>query len=287
MAIDESKELDWKEYEAVTKYIYENLGAENGIKIKGYGRNFRVTGKSGEKYQIDVLTEQFDGDICRLTAIECKFIKKKVTKEIVMKLHSVMEDANIESGIIVCKAGYTKGTINYAAYKGIRLVELRESGADDINGEHTIGVGTLNINLKETLTRAIITRIDLGAKVITNQNEIMAMHYTTMFNSDRKEVRFNTCLLEFSKDLQQEDELMKSTTKIYTPAGGRLVWDCNAEELIIEKVLITGYLTKTDTSSRRSFQIVDQVWLIMNEIFEKRRTTLAKSGMMYNLPSQS
>lgn len=53
MAEVKSKELDWQEYEAVTKYIYENLGAADGIKIKGYGRNFRVKGKTGEKYQVD------------------------------------------------------------------------------------------------------------------------------------------------------------------------------------------------------------------------------------------
>jgi hypothetical protein len=276
-----SKDLDWQEYEAVTKYIYENLGAKNGIKIKGYGRNFRVTGKSGEKYQIDVLTEQLDGDNSHLTAIECKFMKKKVTKEIVMKLHSVMEDADIESGIIVCKAGYTKGTMNYAAYKGIKLVELREVGANDMNGEHTIDVGILDINLKGTLTRAIITTIDLGAKVITDQNEIMAMHYTTMFNSDGKEVYFKTCLLEFSRDLQNGEDVMKTTTKIYTPAGGRLIWRCKVEELVIEKVVITGFLTKTDTSSRQSFQLVDEVWMIMNEIFEKKAYKLSKSGLLF------
>jgi len=198
-----------------------------------------------------------------------------------MKLQSVMEDADIESGIIVCKAGYTKATMNYAAYKGIKLVELREPGAGDMNGEHTIDVGILDINLTGTLTRPIITKIDLGAKVITDQNEIMAMHYTTMFNSDGKEVRFNTCLREFSEELHMEDDLMKRKTKIYTPAGGRLIWPSKEEELIIEKIVITGFLTKADTSSKQSFQIVDQVWLIMKEIFEKNTFKLSKAGMLY------
>lgn len=32
------------------------------------------------------------------------------------------------------------------------------------------------------------------------------------------------------------------------------------------------------------FNLVDHVWLVMEEIFEKRRMPLSKSGMMYNLP---
>jgi hypothetical protein len=35
MKDEDSKELTWQEYEAVTRYIYETLGAEYGIKVKG------------------------------------------------------------------------------------------------------------------------------------------------------------------------------------------------------------------------------------------------------------
>lgn len=35
MAQDENKNLDWKEYEVVTKYVYEMLGARYGIKAIG------------------------------------------------------------------------------------------------------------------------------------------------------------------------------------------------------------------------------------------------------------
>ena len=39
--------LDWKEYEAITKYIYETLGMEFGVTIEGYGHTCKVKGKSG------------------------------------------------------------------------------------------------------------------------------------------------------------------------------------------------------------------------------------------------
>jgi hypothetical protein len=111
-------ELDWKVYEAITKYIYEALGAGCGIKVKGYGRNFKVKGKAGLQHQIDVLTELSDGERQLLTAIECKYWKKKVSKDTVMKLSETMQDSGIASGIIICKTGFTKDTLAYSEYKG-------------------------------------------------------------------------------------------------------------------------------------------------------------------------
>lgn len=126
--MSDKKELNWEEYEAITKYIYGALGAQYGIKVKGYGRKFKIKGRSGLQHQIDVLTEQFNGERQLLTAIECKYWKKKVNKDIVMKLSETMLDSGIHNGIIVCKTGFTKDTLTFADYKGIKLVELREAG---------------------------------------------------------------------------------------------------------------------------------------------------------------
>src|SRR5437868_11506271 len=101
----QATEINWEEYEAITKYIYGALGEQHGIKVIGCGRSCTVKGKSGVTHQIDVLTEQSDGEKTRRTAIECKFLKGKVTKDTVMKLQGIMEDTGIESGIIVCKTG--------------------------------------------------------------------------------------------------------------------------------------------------------------------------------------
>lgn len=54
--MEEKDDLDWKGYEAITKYIYETLGKKYGVKVVGYGRNFKVVGKTGVEHQIDVLT---------------------------------------------------------------------------------------------------------------------------------------------------------------------------------------------------------------------------------------
>src|SRR5258705_12176907 len=95
--MSDKNELDWEEYEAITKYIYGAPGAQYGVKVKGHGRNCKVKGRSGLHHQIDVLTEQFDGERQLLTAIECKYAKKKVNKDIVMKLSEIMQDSGITS----------------------------------------------------------------------------------------------------------------------------------------------------------------------------------------------
>src|ERR1700761_257401 len=167
--MSDKNELDWEEYEAITQYIYGALGAQYGIKVKGFGRNCKIRGKSGVQHQIDVLTEQFEGERQLLTAIECKYAKKKVDKEIVMKLSETMEDSGIASGIIVCKAGFTRDAVAYAAHKGIKLVELRETFENDADHKKVVEIATIDINIGMVVTRVNVTSIDFG-------NQVVAIH---------------------------------------------------------------------------------------------------------------
>ncbi|OQP59529.1 hypothetical protein A3860_37475 [Niastella vici] len=279
-----SKDLDWKEYEAITKYIYEALGAGYGIKVKAYGKDCKVQGKSGVKHQVDVLTEQLHGEDYLLTAIECKFLKKKVTKEIVMKLYSIMKDADISSGIIVSTMGFTKDTLTYAEHVGIRLVELKEVEKDDVNGSPTINIGLFEVNTQATITRPIIITIDFGTVQITNEHEIMALRcdsYATILTSEGNKIAFNKYLDAYYKELNDQNQLLKTITIDYPPVKGKLLskWIDNQPE--IEKITFNGFLCKIDASSKKSFQLVDQVWMIMKEIFEKTSYKLSTSGMLF------
>lgn len=139
--MSDKNELDWKKYEAVTQYIYGALGEQYGIKVKDYGRNCKIKGKSGLYHQVDVLTEQLQGEQQLLTAIKCKYWNKKINKDIVMKLSETMLDSGIASGIIVCKTGFTKDTLTYAEYKGIKLVKLWEAGENDADFNKTVEIG--------------------------------------------------------------------------------------------------------------------------------------------------
>lgn len=53
------------------------------------------------------------------------------------------------------------------------------------------------------------------------------------------------------------------------------------EDQEISKIAFTGLLVKTDNYSRKSFDLVDQVWMIMEEIFEQNAYTLTKNGILF------
>lgn len=272
-----SKELDWAEYEAITKYIYEVLGMQYGIKVIGHGRENWVQGKSGVKHQVDVLTEQVKDGRVYLTAIECKFLKKKVTKETVMKLHAVMVDAEISSGIIVCKGGFTKDTLAYAEHVGVKLVELRESEKESIN------VGILEIRNKLTGSTPNIVSIDLGSIIITDEREIFGIrcgYCGSILTPEGHEIAFKKYFDAFYDELHRQNKFLKTITINHAPIKGKLIKMYKDRQPEIEKISITGFLSQIDRSSNISFKIVDQVHMIMKEIFEKNGYKLLKSGVI-------
>jgi hypothetical protein len=276
------KELDWKEYEAITQYIYGALGQQQGIKVIGYGHTCKVEGKSGVSYQIDVLTEQSVGEKKHRTAIECKYITEKVTNDTVMKLYCIMEDAGIESGIIVCRSGFTKDTLIYAEHKGIKLVELREAQEDDKDYNKTLEIGTLDLRMNIIRSRGEVTKIDLGKKVITDEREIMGMWYARLHDAKGDHISFGKFMGAFSAEAQIRGELMKTITIEY-PLNFKLYWN----DITIEKVAISGFYSKTDLSQTKSFRMTDQVWLIMKDLFENKNFTMSKSGGIWDLDKQA
>lgn len=283
--MSEKNELDWEQYEAITQYIYGALGAQYGVKVKDYGRNCKIEGKSGVYHQVDVLTEQFEGEQQLLTAIECKYWNKKVNKDIVMKLAKVMEDSGITSGIIVCKAGFTKDTLTFAEHEGIKLVELWEAGENDAGFKKTFELGIIDINFKAIVSRGVVTSIDFGSKTIAiaDEDEMIAMHYIKLYDASGNTISLSEFLKEFSKEVQRRGELLKTTTIDY-PLNRKLFCKQSNDEIAFEKISITGFFAKIDKSSKRSFRLTDQVWMIMNELFDKRKLTLSKSGLIWNLP---
>ncbi|MEJ5995224.1 restriction endonuclease [Pedobacter sp. Du54] len=222
-----ANEIDWKEYGDITRFIYGNLGHKEGIKIIGFGKDCKVTGRSGLEHQVDVLTEQSINGARHLTAIECKFLKKKVDKDIVMKLQSIMADEDIQNGMIVCRSGFTKGTKTYAKHVGIRLVELREAGDEETKKGQVINFSILDLNLGITHTQTIISEIDLGFDKISDQQQIMGMHYERIHSLDGLEIKFSKCVRAFSDALEDEEAVDRVTTKTFAP-NEKLIWNIRA-----------------------------------------------------------
>jgi len=280
--MSETSKINWQEYEAITKYIYESLGVQYGIKVLGYGNTCKLKGKSGVMHQIDVLTEQFDGKKSICTAIECKYCKEKANKDIVMKLSETMLDLGIEKGIIVCKSGFTKDTIMYAEHKGIKLVKLWEAGESDADYKKEIEFGTLDIRLNITRTRANITSITFGDKTIHFDPLTGTAYLFKLRDASGREVSLKPYLLEFASEITNRKEVLKNISLDYS-TDKILFIDVENGILTVEKFSVTGFLTIDDLSTKKYFTLTDQVWMIMEELFDKRRLSLSKSGLIWSV----
>lgn len=117
--------MNWRSYEELVKNIYAKLGALSNLEILCWGAPCKVRGNSGVSHQIDVLTSHSDGVHNYRTAIECKHWKKKVDKDPVAKLSTILDDTRIEKGVIVSQSGFTPDAECLARSRKISLVELR------------------------------------------------------------------------------------------------------------------------------------------------------------------
>lgn len=276
-------ELDWKGYESITKYIYETLGKEFGIEIVGYGKDFKVTGESGVKHQIDVLTSSTDGKNKFQTAIECKFWKKKITKDTVMKLSKITEDAGINKGIIVSKSGYTKDAINFANHSNIELVILRERENNILKTEPKEFVfGFLEVSHYITIFRPEILSIHVeeSEENFVNEKKTINRYSNTILLSNGNKIPLDNYATEFQNALRNANKLFQIATQRYEIIGGSLINNIDKSTIKIKGLIFTGILKKLESNSNKEFSLKDQVWLIMKSIFEERSFTILENGII-------
>jgi len=277
-----TNELDWKKYEALTKYIYETLGTQTGVKIEGFGNNCKVTGKSGVAHQIDVLTSHSDGVHSYRTAIECKYWKEKIDKTIVMQVSEIISDTGIEKGVIVSKNGFTKDGLEYARFNGIRLVELSEAGDNGSSEKPEIlDIGSIIVRTSVTMRRPEIlsTIIDYVEEVSIEKEEINIYH-TTVILSNGTQIPFTEYTKAFQDELHHQNKPFQSITKRYEIEGGSLFNKMTNTLTKIKSVTFAGVLKKSDENSEIEFSLVDQVWFIMKSIFEGRTFKITEYGII-------
>ncbi len=273
--------LDWKTYESITKYIYETLGKQSGVTIKGYGSSCKVKGKSGTSHQIDVITSHTEGSHTYETAIECKYWKKKVSKDIVMKLVQILEDTGISKGIIVSKSGFTRDGIQYAKHTNIEIVHLREYEDKDLQGSSKkIDIGTLNLNIKIHRTRPEITSIDIGDnRKIEIKDEFDYFDFTIILKNGNQ-VAFYDYVNDFRKQINRLNDKTKPLTGKYKVPESKLLNRQTGEKVDLDDILFTGQLTESDDDRHLKYTIVDKVWLLMKSIFEERTFSFSENGII-------
>lgn len=274
--------MDWKEYEHITKYIYETLGRETGVKIIGHGSSCKVKGKSGASHQIDVLTSHSDGIHNYQTAIECKYWNKKVNKDAVLKIAGIIEDAGINKGVIVSKMGFTKDGVTVANSKNIGLVELNEIDEKDgsnLNKTPTLKIFDLIVNIKTEIRRPKILSIEFDYINPTPKSEKFNSYQYIVKLKTGIEVPFNNYLTDFRNKLHDE-EPDKILEKYYELNETELINTKIKNIELIRGFTIKGKLTVINKDTKREIEIVDKVWMKMKTLFENSSFTISKSGMI-------
>ncbi|WDF65466.1 restriction endonuclease [Flavobacterium sp. KACC 22763] len=276
--MENQNKLDWKTYEFITKYIYETLGQKYNINIEGYGHNCKIKGKSGVEHQIDVLTSETDNTGTYRTAIECKYWNKKVTKETVMKLLAIINDTDIERGIIVSKSGYTPDAQQFAKYCNILIVHLRETGEEDNELQKEFHLFDLRVNIKMNIKSPEVINIiakDLDNNVIeVNENY---QYHILIEQANGKRTRLFDEIMVF-KEYINKQKPFKTVTKTYEYENSNLRFQDSIQK--IKSITYTGLLTVQDKSQNSTFSIVDNVWLIMKKIFEEQTFIISESGLI-------
>lgn len=273
--------LDWKMYESVTKYIYETLGKEYGVTIVGYGSNFKIIGKSGVKHQIDVLTQQTAGTLITRTAIECKYLNKKITKDVVFKLSGIINDAEIEKGIIVSKSGFTRDAIAQARNLNIGLVELREiEDKDFAENPRQIEIADLDMRVSVLRKRPEIIKIDIGNNRTIEIKDELDYYDFRIIKQEGSTLPLINLVNDFRIEVSEQNRMYEIITKKYDTFNSTLLNRLTKESFSIDEVSFVGRLTEKDLSKSLMFTLVDEVWLIMKSIFDERTFSFSENGVI-------
>lgn len=78
-----------------------------------------LVGRSGGRHEIDVLAEKFDALTSFRVAVECKAWASPIEKDVVSKLHYVMNDLGLHKGVVISLAGTRSGADVAASSLGI------------------------------------------------------------------------------------------------------------------------------------------------------------------------
>lgn len=114
----------------MTPRAYEDAVAKligrlvSGVELvpPGVQRRKKVTGKTGQAYEIDLLYRYRLGGLEYLTIVECKHWKKRVGVDIVNQLYSIQQDVGAHKAAVITTCGFQKGAITVASKNGIALI---------------------------------------------------------------------------------------------------------------------------------------------------------------------
>lgn len=107
--------------ESLVQYVYQTLSDNTNSKII-VERQKKIMGKSGVDHIIDVYYEFSFNNVTHKVIIECKNWNKKVSKEKILTLSSIVDDIPHSVGIIIAPKGFQSGAKEFAKHQEIILI---------------------------------------------------------------------------------------------------------------------------------------------------------------------
>lgn len=263
--------MDWKDYEKITKDIYETLGKESGVKIECYGNGCKVKGNSGVEHQIDVLASHSDGIHTYKTAIECKYWKNTISKDTVMKIHSIINETNIDKGIVISKKGFTPDAIAYAKSKNIGLALLREVEKEDYGRDLPI----FEIISSKVRSPKIIQFQMISKEGANRGDETVEISKIELIDSKGRRSPLKEWIDHFYAQLHKENAIEPLTIE-YKFEDISLNNIETSESTPIQSIVITGVIEEKDLRWTQT----DKTWLIMKSVFEDKIITVSEKGVI-------
>lgn len=265
--------MDWKNYEKITKDIYETLGKESGVKIECYGNGCKVKGNSGVEHQIDVLASHSDGIHTYKTAIECKYWKNTISKDTVMKIHSIINETNIDKGIVISKKGFTPDAIKYAESKNIGLALLREVEKEDYGRDLPI-FEILPAKVREPRIIRFKVQYDGGDFIGGENVKISKMQ---LLDSNGSSCPLKSLIDDFNTQLFKTNAIKPFTIKYPFQQCFIVNTETNIKRAI-EAITITGVIEENEIDL--GWKQMDKTWLIMKSVFEDKIITVSEKGVI-------
>ena len=266
-----SEPMEWETYEQLTAAIYKALGKRHGVTIDCYGRQCKVTGKSGIQHQIDVLVRHSNGLQDLRTAIECKYWSKKIGKEVVAAFDSCIRDTGIEKGVMVSRLGFTQPAIQLAQHTRIGLVELREPIESDWEGRIKEVSIAINHITPEVYDFEILQDQNSVGPARVEKSNVPPSHIT--IDDPARGVH---TLQDIADTELREGSGEDRQVNICCSPGTTL--RMHGEQMVAEITGIRFKIRHHHHFRQVTVSAVDRIFMIMSDLFSKREFTLDHEG---------
>lgn len=115
-------------YEQFVGKLISLLGENDLINKPSIQQRRKITGRTGQVYEIDLSYTFSVAEADYLTAIECKCWRHRVGRNIVSAFKTVTDDIGAHKGIVVTTQGFQSGAIEAAGSYGIALMKVSTKG---------------------------------------------------------------------------------------------------------------------------------------------------------------